>query len=228
MPLPLPLPILGNGAALAVNWATARPAARWGGAVAIARSTHAAQGSAGADPLPLNSLELLAELLAELLLTQQRQAAVADPLALLTPVQVLVESRGMEHWLRLRLAERHGIAMNLEFPMPSRFIWELARQLLGDEVPQQSPYSRELLCWRLDALLADERFAVDGRAVEANGYWGYGQTAADPLARFRTGRQAGRSVRTISAVSPRLAGAVAATTLKLSLAGLAVEPAVGR
>lgn len=134
---------------------------------------------------PSNSLELLAELLAELLLSQQRQVAAAEPLALLTPVRVLVESQGMEHWLRLQLAERHGIAMNLEFPMPSRFIWELARQLLGDEVPHQSPYSRELLCWRLDALLADERFAADERAAEANAYWGYGQTAADPLKRFQ-------------------------------------------
>lgn len=134
---------------------------------------------------PSNSLELLAELLASLLLAQQREAAAAEPLALLKPAQVLVESQGMEHWLRLQLAERHGIAMNLEFPMPSRFIWELARQLLGEAVPQQSPYSRELLCWRLDALLADSRFASDGRAAEANSYWGHGSAAADPLKRFQ-------------------------------------------
>lgn len=134
---------------------------------------------------PSNALELLAELLADLLLNQQREAATTDPLALLTPMQVLVESQGMEHWLRLQLAERDGIAMNLEFPMPSRFIWGLVRQLLGDDLPTQSPYSRELLCWRLDALLSDERFASDARALEANSYWGYGQAAADPLKRFQ-------------------------------------------
>ena len=44
---------------------------------------------------------------------------------------VLVESKGMQHWLNLQLAALEGVSMNRQFAMPSGFIWDLSRQLLS-------------------------------------------------------------------------------------------------
>ncbi len=79
--------------------------------------------------------------------------------AVLRPQTVLVESLGMQHWLNMQLASTTGIAMNLQFPMPTRFMWEVARTLLGEElVPQQSTYKREVLTWRIYRLINSGRF----------------------------------------------------------------------
>ncbi len=44
--------------------------------------------------------------------------------------------------------------MNLDFPLPTRYVWDVSRLVLGEEnVPRQSPFKREVLQWRLFALL---------------------------------------------------------------------------
>ncbi|RCU49541.1 exodeoxyribonuclease V subunit gamma [Corallincola holothuriorum] len=127
---------------------------------------------------PANRLEDLALLVQAVL--AQRQGGV------LQPDTVLVESKGMQHWLNLELASSQGISMNLEFPMPSRFIWDLARNLLGQEsVPKQSNYRREVLAWRLDQLLASAEFLQLAEAEQATHYW-LGETGQpDRLKRFQ-------------------------------------------
>ena len=64
-----------------------------------------------------NELEILAEKLAE---------ALSKPLA--APLQkeiILVQSKGMERWLRQELAARTGICANTRFPFPNTAIREL-------------------------------------------------------------------------------------------------------
>ena len=74
---------------------------------------------------PSNRLEHLAGALATLL-----NVPAAAPLA---PEHILVQHRGMQHWLSMQLAQhpQRGIAMNLQFPLPVRFMWTLIRTVLG-------------------------------------------------------------------------------------------------
>lgn len=78
----------------------------------------------------------------------------------------------MQHWLNMQLARQQGIAMNLHFPLPVRFLWDTARVLLGsDNVPAQSPYRREVLMWRIDALLQSDAFLQTDQASVVSRYW---------------------------------------------------------
>ncbi|WP_049786983.1 exodeoxyribonuclease V subunit gamma [Brumicola nitratireducens] len=85
---------------------------------------------------------------------------------------VLVESTGMQHWLNLQLAEHAGIAMNIEYPMPTRFVWQLCRDILGhDKVPMQSTYKREVMLWRIERLLSSDAFTQQNFEAALIDYW---------------------------------------------------------
>ena len=65
---------------------------------------------------------------------------------------VMVQSPGMSQWLKLTLAEQNGIVANLDFPLPSSFIWRLYQKLL-DGVPAQSPFNKDRMTWKIYKLL---------------------------------------------------------------------------
>ena len=44
--------------------------------------------------------------------------------SILTPETVIVQSRGMERYLRLELAKLQGVSANMEFPFPHKFASE--------------------------------------------------------------------------------------------------------
>lgn len=93
------------------------------------------------------------------------------PLAPLESEQILVQSNGIAQWLKLALASEPdaaepgcGIAAALNVQLPARFIWQLYRQVLGNEhITERSAYSRELLRWHLLTVLPqlppDQAFA---------------------------------------------------------------------
>lgn len=93
------------------------------------------------------------------------------PLAPLETETVLVHSNGIAQWLRLALAEDPqddgggcGIAAGLDMSLPSRFLWQAYRAVLGREaVPEVSPFDKPLLLWRLMRLLPE----VAGEAAYA-------------------------------------------------------------
>ncbi len=91
-----------------------------------------------------NNMGFLADHLAE----QQR----VSPLGPFEAETILVQSNELSRWLSLFLANRHGIAANLQFPFPSAYIWDLFREL-WPEIPLQSPYAKSSLAWRIYALL---------------------------------------------------------------------------
>ena len=91
-----------------------------------------------------NRVETLADYLAEL----YRQP-LPDPLAAET---IIVQSNGMARWLAMQLASRLGVSANLHFPFPAAFLWQVLRRVLGD-VPEQSPFDKPVLIWRLLELL---------------------------------------------------------------------------
>ncbi len=92
-----------------------------------------------------NRLEALVTLLA----AQIKQPASAD---VFSPDTILVHSPGMSQWLKIQIAEQNGIAANIDFPLPSSFIWRLYQHLLPD-VPEQSPFNKDRMTWKLYQLL---------------------------------------------------------------------------
>jgi len=92
-----------------------------------------------------------AESLRDLLVAWTRQY----PLAPLESETILVQSNGIAQWLKLALAEDPdrggcGIAAGLAFSLPSTFVWNVYRSVLGnDAVPEASPLDKSRLVWRL-------------------------------------------------------------------------------
>lgn len=90
----------------------------------------------------------------------------AHPLAPLENEIILVQSNGVAQWLSLSLAADPagdgesggglGIAAALDLQLPSRFIWQAYRQVLGEaEVPLREPFGKALMTWRLMRLLPE-------------------------------------------------------------------------
>ncbi|WP_027390122.1 exodeoxyribonuclease V subunit gamma [Chrysiogenes arsenatis] len=93
-----------------------------------------------------NSLTQLADVLVALMRT--------EPLAPLVPETIVVQSRGMDRWLELHIAQTLGVCANIRFPFPEAWLWELYRNNLGALFPNDQ-YAREQLRWVLYDLLDD-------------------------------------------------------------------------
>ncbi|HET8799603.1 MAG TPA: exodeoxyribonuclease V subunit gamma [Marinobacter sp.] len=104
-----------------------------------------------------------------------------NPMPPLQSETFLVQSNGIAQWLKLALAEKRtedgidgglGIAAGMDFLFPARFIWQAYRAVLPDgEVPEQSPFDKRRLVWRLVRLLPelvgqDEAFTPLARFLE--------------------------------------------------------------
>ncbi|WP_322001815.1 exodeoxyribonuclease V subunit gamma [Marinobacter alexandrii] len=85
------------------------------------------------------------------------------PLPPLESETFLVQSNGIAQWLKLALAEQRsgdggglGIAAGMDFLFPARFIWQAYRAVLpAGDVPEQSPFDKHRLVWRLYRLLPE-------------------------------------------------------------------------
>ncbi|MCX8043535.1 MAG: exodeoxyribonuclease V subunit gamma [Desulfobacterota bacterium] len=99
-----------------------------------------------------NRLEVLAEQLAQLL----RE----NPLPPLQQEIVVVQSRGMEHWLCLEIARHNRICANVAFPFPRAFAYRLFASLVP--LPDPSPFDPEVMVWgimkHLPQLISHEAF----------------------------------------------------------------------
>jgi len=69
-----------------------------------------------------NRLEILSDQLAQVL-----QQSLPSPF---DPEVIVVQSKGMERWISLQLAERHGIWANCRFPFPNTFVREIFQSVL--------------------------------------------------------------------------------------------------
>ncbi|MCU0645858.1 MAG: exodeoxyribonuclease V subunit gamma, partial [bacterium] len=91
-----------------------------------------------------NRLEILADKLAGVL-----NAPLASPME---PEIIVVQSRGMERWLAMDLAQRLGIAANIRFPFPNAFIYEMIGKIIPG-IPDASPFDSEIMAWKIMKLL---------------------------------------------------------------------------
>jgi exodeoxyribonuclease V gamma subunit len=78
---------------------------------------------------------------------------------------VLVQNPGMKRWLQQRISHRRGIAANLEFPLPSRFIWDIFMTQF-DDVQSLSAFDGEVLRWQLLEVLQAHRDDAELRPLK--------------------------------------------------------------
>ncbi len=97
------------------------------------------------------------------LYTSNRMEALADALAdtvekspLSSPFMrevIVVQSRGMQRWLSMRLASRFGVWANGEYPFPNALVRNLFA-MLGLEQPDSEGFSKEAMRWKIMRLLS--------------------------------------------------------------------------
>ena len=108
----------------------------------------------------------------ENLLTLLNKISQVSPVGVFNQEVIIVQNPGMQHWLNLAIASERGISMNMRYALPAQYLWQLIRTLASeDKVPEQSPYSREVLTWRIYALLATETVINDDIFKPATCYW---------------------------------------------------------
>lgn len=79
-----------------------------------------------------------------------------NPLPVLAPEVLLVQSNGMKHWLEMALAKDLGICAATQVELPSRKLWQIYRAVLGPHmVPSQMPVDKSPLVWRIMRRLPD-------------------------------------------------------------------------
>nr|MBL0709776.1 exodeoxyribonuclease V subunit gamma [Colwellia sp.] len=126
---------------------------------------------------PANKMENLLALL--------NKISHVSPLGVFNQEVIIVQNPGMQHWLNLAIANERGISMNIDYALPSQFLWKLIRTLASeDDVLEQSPYSREVLTWRIYALLATDQVMSDEDFSTATTYW-KNKSSAESLAELK-------------------------------------------
>ncbi|GMN89639.1 exodeoxyribonuclease V subunit gamma [Francisella sciaenopsi] len=89
---------------------------------------------------PSNKLEYLVQVLAKLLDVEKKD--------LFTPTQLIVGSRGMQHWLSMQLAQYRNIAMNLKYDMINGYILDICYELTAKQEFKKA-YTKNILAWRI-------------------------------------------------------------------------------
>ncbi len=94
-----------------------------------------------------NKLESLVEVVTEWIKTH--------PLSPLENETFLIYNNGVGQWLKQHLAQNSvlGIAAGLDVKLPSMFVWEIYRAVLGSNIPKDQPLAKKPLTWRLYRLL---------------------------------------------------------------------------
>ncbi len=112
-----------------------------------------------------NRLEFLAELLAKVL-----EKPLSSPLA---QEIIVVQSKGMERWVSMRLAQCHGICANISFPFPNAFLYgKVFRKVLTGQ-PEKSPFDPDVMTWKIMKLLPS--CIAEPESAELRSYLGNGK-----------------------------------------------------
>jgi len=93
-----------------------------------------------------NMMEILAARLADVM-----AVPLASPLS---EEIVIINSRGMERWLSMQLAEHHGICANISFYFPRPCLTDLMGKAIGRQVASDA-YHPDYLTWKLMTLLPE-------------------------------------------------------------------------
>jgi len=89
----------------------------------------------------------------EVLVTALGEMVASNPLD--SPFKretIVVQSRGMQRWLSMRLASRFGVWAGAEYPFPNTLVQQLF-DCFGLSQPDMAKFSKEVMCWSLMRLL---------------------------------------------------------------------------
>jgi len=78
-----------------------------------------------------------------------------QPLPPLIAETIVVQSKGMERWLSMQLAEQLGVWAQGYFPFPNQLLWRVFKDTLPSSLPDTSAFEREVMVWSLMAILPD-------------------------------------------------------------------------
>ena len=93
-----------------------------------------------------NMMEILAARLADV---------ISAPLKLsLSPEIVMINSRGMERWLSMQLADHHGICANMSFQFPRPFLLDVLQHITGASGTADG-YHPDCLTWKIMRILPE-------------------------------------------------------------------------
>lgn len=79
-------------------------------------------------------------------------AAAAPPASPFAKEWIVVQSRGMQRWISMRLASRLGVWGGAEYPFPNSLVQKLF-EWYGLIQPDSTKFSKETMCWSLMRLL---------------------------------------------------------------------------
>ena len=86
------------------------------------------------------------ESLVDTLAARVQASPPTDPLS---PIEIVVGSRGMERWLRHKLAERIGVCANIAFPFPTSCFDGIVDCILGTDAASCDGWQPDALAWAL-------------------------------------------------------------------------------
>jgi exodeoxyribonuclease V gamma subunit len=121
-----------------------------------------------------SDLHQLADSLADEFNTQLRQ----NPLS---PEWFVVQNHGMAHWLSLYMAEREGIAANLEFKFPAELFWHLLR-VMEPDIPENLPSERLPMSWSIFQILTND---TDSSLAELHRYASHPEPQKQEMRRWK-------------------------------------------
>lgn len=64
------------------------------------------------------------------------------------PEVIIVPTFAMARWLNLKIAQQQGIAANIEYPLPTAWMWKLATSVL-ENTPKLDPLSCDAMSWKI-------------------------------------------------------------------------------
>ncbi|WP_299074594.1 exodeoxyribonuclease V subunit gamma [uncultured Paraglaciecola sp.] len=113
-----------------------------------------------------NKMECLAESLVSCLQeTAKQNTPLGKGASIFEPEQILVQSPGMSQWLKIQIAGSLGITANIDFPLPSSFIWQLYQQHIQD-LPDQSAFTKANMTWKLMSILPLKLLEPEFKPIE--------------------------------------------------------------
>ncbi|MBN2731790.1 MAG: exodeoxyribonuclease V subunit gamma [Balneolaceae bacterium] len=107
------------------------------------------------------------QILAEALLDEFRHTPPQNPLV---PELFVVQNYGVARWLSLHIAEKEGIAANLQFKFPAEVFWHVLRTMDSD-IPENLPSERWPMTWAIFDILRSgvkESLPVLHRYIESD------------------------------------------------------------
>lgn len=106
---------------------------------------------------------------------------VNDEISVFTPQSLIIPSTAVKRSIELRAARQLGVCANIQFDYLGQWLWRQFAKVI--EVDEQSPFSPDLLTWRIFASFSDRVFIKEHPRLE--GYLG----GSESLMRFELAKR---------------------------------------